>query len=60
MNVTQLLGEFKFNIWTVEEYCDEWNKLDEVYGSPKKKTHHALSPNWDESHIDQDIEGDEL
>ncbi|KAF9058578.1 hypothetical protein BDP27DRAFT_1506192 [Rhodocollybia butyracea] len=36
---TQLLTEFQSNIWTVEQYHSKRNKLNELYGSPKKVTH---------------------
>ncbi|KAJ3766745.1 hypothetical protein FB446DRAFT_793824 [Lentinula raphanica] len=57
---TQLLNEYKSDIWTVEEYCVERKKLDKLYGSPKKANHRAPSPDWDEDHLNADVEGDVL
>ncbi|KAJ3728236.1 hypothetical protein C8R42DRAFT_706743 [Lentinula raphanica] len=57
---TQLLNEYKSDIWTVEEYRVERKKLDELYGSPKKANHRAPSPDWDEDRLNADVEGDVL
>ncbi|KAJ3728457.1 hypothetical protein C8R42DRAFT_653828 [Lentinula raphanica] len=57
---TQLLNEYKSDIWTVEQYCVEQKKLNELYGSPKKTNHHAPSPDWDEDHLNADVTGNVL